>query len=1121
MRKVLLTLTMCFALIASAFAQQTVTGTVTDEDGAGIPGVTVIEKGTSNGTVTNVDGDYTIEVASDNAVLNFSFVGLTTVEETVNGRSEVNVTLTEDAIGIDEVVVTALGIKRETKKLGYSMTEVEGQEIANLNTVNPVDALQGKSAGLSIGSSDGGLFGHNKIQLRGVSVLNSSDNQPIFVIDGVIIESGIANASADWAGDANDFGSVLKNLNPDDYESLSVLKGAAATALYGSRGINGAIVIQTKDGQGQRGIGVDVTQSFGVDYVYAVPDLQYEFGAGTLAGYIGYGDKDENGDYYRWDTDQIYKRDVDGQNMASKIGANSLSWGPRFDGRPIEDFDGEIREYVGYPDQVLDAYDLGTSSNTSVAFSGANEKGSFYLSNSYNLRKGVMPTNEFERNATMVKGTYNLASWLTADASVSFTTSRSKNPSNTLGSSFSVGSWRNWYDTERWKKREVWQAPHGGVPQSAYGDDYANVPGNGVWFGYHLNDATRKEQVTRPIVRLTADITNWLSLTAEGNMNHYSRLNDTKNLGSGYAMEGGSYRLRNQVDVTRTGKLTANIDKTFGDISTSLILGGEIWDQEKQFTESWTEGGLIVPGKFFIGNSKETKQTDANVFGTKQINSLYFMANFGWKDQVYLDVTGRNDWSSALVYSDGTGNYSYFYPSVSTSWIFSETIDLPAAFSFGKLRASWAQVGNDTSPYLINRGYEIENTELADNKFVYRNTKSTTLVDPSIKPELKNSLEVGLDVRFFNNRLSADIAYYDESITNQIGTIPIPSATGYNEMLTNIGTLTNTGFELSFRFVPVQTANFEWESTFNYWDNTTTISDLREEVGEYKALGGSVNYGNYRVGSVAFEGGEYGVLMSDTKPLEDENGNKILTWSDDRRGAYYTRSYEVEEVGKINPDFEGSWDNAFSYKNLRLSVLLNARFGGHIASYNNKYGHAYGYMESSLEGRDADHGGLTWTSEYANTAGRSYDDGIIPDGVFAEEQKVTTPSGDRVDVGGMTYQEAYDAGYVEPTHASFYHYFNSSWGTGVINDNWFNEVKYIALRNISIGYNLPKSLAQRIKAQNLYLSLNARNVGYLYNSLPNNLNPESFRGTSSDASYYERSFTPYTANYTMTLSIDF
>ena len=261
--------------------------------------------------------------------------------------------------------------------------------------------------------------------------------------------------------------------------------------------------------------------------------------------------------------------------------------------------------------------------------------------------------------------------------------------------------------------------------------------------------------------------------------------------------------------------------------------------------------------------------------------------------------------------------------------------------------------------------------------------------------------------------------------------------------------------------------------------------------------------------------------MTDTKPLEDENGNKILTWRDDRRGAYYTRSYEVQEIGKINPDFEGSLFNSFTFKGLVLSVMIDARFGGHIASYSNKYVTSYGIMETSTKWRDEEHGGITWTSQYADIQGQTFYDGMIPEGVFADGQTVTSPSGEIVNVGGMSYQEAYDAGYVEPTHASLYTYFNSSWSSGVINDNWFNEVKYIALRNISIGYNLPKSVAQKIKAQNVYLSFNARHLGYLYNSLPNNLNPESFRGTSSSASYYERSFTPYTRMYTLSISIDF
>ena len=1121
MRKILLIFTMFIALIGSAYAQQIVTGTVTGDDGLGIPGASIVQKGTTKGTITNVDGNYTLSVPAD-AVLVFSFVGMTTLEEPVNNRTAINVVLGVDAIGIDEVVVTALGIRREVKQLGYAMTEVSGAEIAQTNTVSPVQALQGKSAGVSIGSSDGGLFGNSKIQVRGVSVLNSNNNQPIFVIDGVIVENGISNASADWSANSNDFGNILKNLNPDDYESVSVLKGAAATALYGSRGINGAIIIKNKDGKGKRGIGVKVTQSVGIESVYGAPDLQYEYGPGTLAGYISYGEKDANGNYYKYDVNQVITRDVNGVQMMSKLDyAGELFYGPKYDGRPLEDFDGSVTTYNGFPNNMVDAFNTGVSSNTALALSGANEKGSFYLSDSYNLRTGVMPTNKFERNSLLFKGSYNLAKWLMADASISFTSSVATNPANDFTQSFATGEWRGWYDTNKWKKREVYQAAHGGVPNSNYGDLYGNVPGNGTWFSYNLNSAVREEQVTRPIVKLTANVTDWLSIGAEASMNHYSIFSENKNLGQGYANEGGSYYLRNDLDVSKTGKLTANLNQDWGDFTTNLLVGGEIWDQKKEYTYTQTDGGLIVPGKFYMGNSKRTLGTGAGVYGTKQINSLYYLASIGWRDQLFIDITGRNDWSSALVYTDGTGNYSYFYPSVSGSWIFTESFDLPNAFSFGKLRLSWAQVGNDTDPYAINNGYGLSSTELANSQFIYGNTKSTTLVDPNIKPERKNSIEVGLDVRFFNNRLSADFAYYDETITEQIGNIPIPAATGFNSMFTNIGTLTNSGVELSVKVVPVKTRDFTWTSTFNYWKNKTMISDLRDEVGEFKRLGGDINYGNFRVGSVAFEDGEYGVLMSDSKPLEDDNGNKILTWRSGQRGAVLTRSYTNEIVGKVNPDFEGSWDNSFNYKNLSLSILLDARFGGHIASYSNRYGTSYGYLETSLVNRDAEHGGITWTSKYADTNGQTFYDGMIPDGVFAENQKVIAPSGQEVNVGGMTYQAAYEAGHVEPTHASLYTYFTNSWSGGVINDNWFNEVKYIAIRNISLGYNLPKNMAQKIKAQNLYVSLNARNIRYLYNSLPNNLNPESFRGTSSSDSFRERAFMPYTATYTMTLSIDF
>jgi iron complex outermembrane receptor protein len=1131
MRKVLLLTVMCLALIGSALAQISVSGTVVSEtDGQGIPGVTVQEKGTTKGTLTDFEGKFTIKVTSSKSALVFSFIGLKTVEEQVNNRTTINVKMKSDDIGLDEVVVTALGIKREVKKLGYGMTEVKGEDLATLNTTNPIQSLQGKSTGLSIGASDGGLFGNSKIQLRGVSVLNSNGNQPIFVVDGVILDNSVSNASADWDASANDFGNQLKNLNPDDFESVSILKGAASTALYGSRGMNGAVVIKTKNGAGSKGLGVKITQSFGIDYVYDQPDIQYVYGTGVMAGYVDYGDVDANGNYYKYaPMTQFYKND---KNIATKVNHpwQGMAYGPKYDGSAIEDYDGTMTKYLPAKNNMRKAFDTGFNTNTSISLTGGNENGTFLLSDSYNKRTGITPNNKFSRNSLLFSASYNLSKWLKADASITHVMSKPENPANDLAEAFLDGNFDNNYDTKKWNKREIWQASHGGVPSSSYGDKYAYVPGNSIWFNYNMNSNVQEEQVIRPIIRLTAELAPWVSVTAEGNLNYYTVSSEVKELGQGYANEGGKYSIGHNVDRSRTAKFSANFHKNVGVWSTNMTLGSEFWDQRKEATKVETDGGLIVPGKYFIENSKKNKKGTGAISGTKQINSVYALINLGWKDQVFVDITGRNDWSSALVYTNGTGNFSYFYPSISTSWLVNESFKLPSWVSLAKTRLSWAQVGNDTDPYFINKGYSLETIELANGSYAYNNIKSTTFVNPGIKPERKNSLEAGLDFRVLNNRAGIDLTVYNEKINHQIGEIPVTEESGYAKMATNIGSLTNKGIELSVRVVPVKSRSFEWESTFNYWHNKTMVSNLNKEVGDYKVLGGDIAYGNFRIGSVAYEDGEYGVLMSDSNPLKWENtadpsdprnGKKVFTWVDSRHGAYYTRSYKAEKVGKIQPDFEGSWNNEFKYKNFTLGVLIDARFGGYMASYSSRYGTAYGYLKTSLKGRDAENGGIGWTSKYSDSKGQSFVDGIIPDGVFKEGQMVVAPNGQSVNVGGLTYQEAFDKGYVEPTHSSYFTYRNNSWSSGVVNDDWFAEVKYIALRNVSLSYTFPKSIAQKISANSLSVALNARNLCYLYNSLPNHINPESFRGTSSTETYRERSFSPYTASYTFTLSVGF
>lgn len=1121
MRKILLTLTMCFALIAGAMAQHAVTGNVTDADGVGIPGATVIEKGTANGTVTNVDGNYTLNVSSGNSVLVFSFVGMSTIEEPINNRSSVNVTMTIDAIGLDEIVVTALGIEREAKALGYAATKVVGEDLVKVNTINPVSALQGKAAGLSISGSDGGIFGSAKIEIRGISTLNSQNNQPIFVVDGVILENAIGSVGHhDWDGNANDFGNMLKNLNVENYESVNVLKGSAATALYGSRGINGAIVIKTKDGKGALGFGVVVTQTTSIDHVYSQPDFQYVYGPGNY-----YGNRPYTGNSFG---QGYYTTRKDGVDVPTLIGAGaSRMFGPKYDSNVmIEDYDGSMIPYQPVDNHFVKMFDLGWGSNTNIAMRGSDEKGNFYLSTGYTKRNGTSPNNTFNKTSMFFSGSRKLADFLTVNASVSVTGSEAGNPPVNLGEQLITNlSWNTMYDADKWKKREVYQALHGGTPRSDVGDKYAYVPGNSLWFSTYLNENIRKETVVMPIVKLTANITDWMQVMVEGNVNFYNTNNEAKTLGQGYQNEGGEYRLAHSNDVSQTGKVSFLFDKQTGDFSHNLLLHGELWKQRISESGVRTNGGLIVPGQFFISNSRNTPVLLNNrISGTRQINSLLYRYSLDWSSQFYLDVTGRNDWSSALVYTNGTGNYSYFYPSVSASWLFSETFDgsLPEWLSFGKLRASWAQVGNDTSPYFINRGYSVGNIEHANGN-VITNYLDATIVDTELKPERKNSYEFGLTLNTLNNRLNLDVAYFSDETTNQISTIPLPSASGFSSMLTNVGTITGKGVELTLTGKPVYSRNFNWTSTFNYWRVKNVISELHELTGDYKSLYGDVAYGNYRVGAVAFEGGEYGVLYSDSKIKTDEQGRPLLTWHDGVKAPYYQRSGEVQEVGKIRPDFEGSWINEIRYKNFSLELLLDMRFGGNVMSFPGRYGTAYGVLETSLNaGKTADEyiieKNVTWNSKFSpnNT---QYENGIIPAGVFAPGTVITGPDGVQHNVSGMTYQEAANANIVDDAvDEGSWAYWHNSWGTGVINPNWFYELSYISLRNISVGYNvkLPK-----YKIQNMNVNLNVRDAGYLYNSSPNNLHPESGRGTGSAQSAFSRTLLPYTRTYTLGLQFTF
>ncbi len=1134
--KGLLTLLVLFFALPMFAQNVNISGNVKDDTGEGVIGASVLVKGTSKGTITDFDGNYILNDVPAGAQLEFSFIGMKSVTMTLGNKTVINVTLKEDSELLDEVVVTALGMKRDQKALGYAVTEVKGDDLKNANSISPVSALQGKIAGVEISNSDGGMFGASKIQIRGASTLGSN-NQPIYVIDGVILDNNVSgNDDLNWGANANDYGNELKNLNPDDFETISVLKGAAATALYGSRGLNGAVVITTKSGKGMKGIGVSVSQTFGFDVNVGYPKAQYEYGPGFFAGnrkgYAGGGVEN------RWDDQTLYKNSAGDYSFRGEPGIG-MAWGPRFDGRPMENFDGSMTTYSPYKNGIKDFFQTGFNTNTNVSVRGGNDTTHFFTSISYKKAQSTFRRNTFDRFSWMLKASHKITDKVTVEGFINFAHSKPRNAAQEIGLSAVNGDIANFTRPGDWRNK-YHANQGGGIANLNNGDKYGYVPGDirGTWWNIYENDDTHREYVIRPSLEVNYEILDWLSFKAEANMNIYKNSYQGKRMGSGLNREGGSYALNSSFkeQLTTAGTFTAN--KTFGDFSLGGFARAEFYAKREQEHGSSTVGGLIVPGQYFIDNSKETPNSYARILGTKRMTSLVGAINASWNDQLFLDVTGRNDWSSALVYSRGTGNNSFFYPSVSGSWLISNSFKLPEAISFAKLRASWAQVGNDTDPYTINQGYNIGRIETEEG-FIYTNSFSVDqILQANLKPERKNAWEIGADVRFLNHRIGVDATFYRENTKDQIMQIAVPWESGVTSKLVNAGNIQNQGIELALNFIPIQNKDWEWSIDYTFTRNRSKIVELHPDVADFIPLAGQPNAYDFRIGSVAQVGGAYGTLMSDILPAKDENGNTILDWSTNLRAAYAKRDGTIREVGDMNPKFLSSLATTLSWKNLSLRVALDARVGGYIASYANRYGTAYGNTQRSLDYRGG-HGGIEWTSsqldritttgadgenittiEPSGSYGLTYTDGVIPEGVFGQGQQLVTVDGTLKDVSGMSYQELYAEGELEPMHAGAYHYFRNSWGQGVINDDWVNKLSYISLREITLTYRFDKAIARKLRAQALSMSFTGRNLGYLYNSLPNNLNPESIRGNRA-GEFRSRSFNPYTASFMFSVNVDF
>lgn len=881
-------------LCGNTYAQIRVTGKVVSTEGEPLPGVNVIEKGTTNGTITDAKGDYQLELTQADALLRFSFIGFEPREIRVNGKQVVNVELAENLRELNEVVVTALGMKREKKSLGYAMQEVKTEDFSEMRSENVANMLQGKVAGVQISQSSSGTGGSTRVIMRGLSSL-SGNNQPLWVVDGIAIDDSSTGSFDQWGG--SDVAGAASEINPDDIESISVLKGPNAAALYGSRAQNGAIVITTKRAKQNQSMQVQYNGNFNWTTLYDGFDFQWDYGQGNSGVF----------------------------DITSKDG-----WGPKMTGQSIENwrqyyYDHDAESYAMTPqkNRIKDFFQTGTSITNSVSVQGGGENLAARFSFTNADIDGITPNNGIDRKYF--------------DFSSKFTYNRLKID---IKGTYTRQDSRNRVSLGEYGLMQMFTKMPGNIRLEDLQDNMTvdDIPMN--WSGpsnefinpYNFITDKRYSKTKRDrftgVVTVDYSINDWLSLVGKTGMDYWQ----DHSVSVGLKTVSGDNPTYSKSEVqTRevNSDLMLRINKTIGDFSILSNLGGAIMNR-KYSSLAGSSGTLVIYG--FNNLSNGSSQTVSEYTSEKEIQSVLGNVQFGYKSYLFLDVTGRNDWSSTLP----KNNRSYFYPSVSLSGIVSEMVELPEKVDFLKLRGSWAQVGNDTDPYRLSQTYSFSKI---NGDIIYASLPNTMPFN-DLKPEETKSWEAGFDLRLFKSRIGLDFTYYKSNTTNQILSLATPQSTGYTNKYINAGKIESKGIELMLNTVPVKTKNWQWELNFNWGTNTTKSVELDKDVKTHVL-------GEMRIGQVVVkEGGKFGDIMSQAFE-RDAEGNVLI----DDNGLPLVQSDYVK-VGNMMPDWTGSVSSLLRYKRLSLNVLTDIRYGGDILSVTDALATLSGTAKRTLEGRE-------------------------------------------------------------------------------------------------------------------------------------------------------------------------
>ena len=1070
-------LALAIGVIQGAAQVTTVRGIVTtEEDGEPVIGASVIVKGTSLGTVTDVNGRFELSGLPPSATrLLISYISLMAKEVAI--APQVSVTLKSDTHLLDEVVVTALGISREKKALGYTAQEVKQDALVQGKDNNLLNSLSGKIAGVRITNTQGDV-GSSRIVIRGETSI-AGENQPLFIVDGIPVDNSQLNARSS----GRDFKNAIADLNPEDIKTLTVLKGPNAAALYGARAAHGAIVITTKGGdKRQKGIGITLHSSTQVSFVATLPEFQNLFGQGA-GGRFSY---------------------VDGKGAGVNDGVDE-SWGPRLDiGLLIPQFDSPLdadgnrvaTPWVSHPNNVRDYFRMGISTNNGISVARGDDKYQFRVGYNYEKQVSIVPDAGTNKTNISLNTDYHLAKWIVVGATANYIVYTAPSlPGSATPSGSNVRSNSPMLQF-LWFGRQVdtnsLKADYTRNWNSSYYD-------NPFWSASYN---TQSQERHRLIGDLHAEfrLTDGLNVRFRTSTDWYNdrRKSKVKWGSAGAGSPYGSYAedaytvKENNTEVLAT--YIKQLNKNWG---IDALLGFNV--RNKQYENNYQAAPRLAVADLYTLTNSRDPLTSSNDFYRLRQYGLYGSIQLDYRRWAFLNITGRNDWSSTLP----VDNNSYFYPSVTASVLLSEAFGWRSkAVNYLKIRGGWSQVGADANPYQLATVFTSE-TAFNGNPL---QSSSTIGMNPNLKPEKTSSIEAGFEAAFWDNRLCLDFTYYKTDSRNQILKLATTAASGYTSQVRNAGHIRNRGYEIQLGAVPIQTSKgFRWNLDLNYGANSSKVVKLDDEglITSYRLSSSGIQI-------LASVGEAYGTLFG-TSYVRDANGNVVV----DANGLPKI-STTNKTLGKFTPDWTGGISNTFSYRSLSLSFLIDASVGGSIFSNTNKTGKYTGVLANTLSGRDAEHGGLWYyTAAMGNNVrlpeSPSYS--VSSDGLYYAQ---VNGQSTRVYQDGIMVEGVTESGSKNEEVVSAEKYYHRIYSIAEAN---VYDASYVKLREVALSYRLPRLWTQKLHLQEASVTLTGRNLWTIYKSVPN-IDPESAL-TTGNAQGVEAYSLPTTRSFGVNLSVKF